>query len=297
MRIKSLLQGELISLKVFANKIILFHMVPLLMIAIQIPVVILTFWIGFFPGEDVMLSIIGTCAQIVAGLYGITMAGYTFFLSRMDVLTESDGTLDFVVGSIKNRFKYLIWWITANVLMVLLISIVLMYCPVPHQTEMHYFYRLICNEFLVFVVFSIALILYYSLHVTAPNVLRKEATKLKQRLGGRSGAAGDVLEFLSDYATIQTYCNALLPELVLKELHKNKGCHFELTLELLKVQYPHLKPLLYDLNHLHRYYECVVNSSSMSVSLDMCLMAKKVLFHLEQMQKKQPLKIAEMTTE
>ena len=141
MRIKSLLQGELISLKVFANKIILFHVVPLLMLATQILVVLLTFYIGFFPGEDVLLSIIGTCAEIIAGLYGITMAGYTFFLSRMDVLTETDATLNFVVGSIKNRFKHLLWWITFNVLMALLISIVLMYCPVPQQTEMNYIYR------------------------------------------------------------------------------------------------------------------------------------------------------------
>lgn len=41
--------------------------------------VFLSLKVSLFPGSDVLLSIVSTCAQIIAGLYGITMAGYTFF--------------------------------------------------------------------------------------------------------------------------------------------------------------------------------------------------------------------------
>lgn len=58
--------------------------------------------------------VVSTCAQIIAGLYGITMAGYTFFLSRIDALIASDATLDYIVASIKRQFKSLIWYITMN---------------------------------------------------------------------------------------------------------------------------------------------------------------------------------------
>lgn len=76
--------------------------------------VFLSLKVSLFPGSDVLLSIVSTCAQIIAGLYGITMAGYTFFLSRIDAFIASDATLDYIVASIKRRFKSLIWYITMN---------------------------------------------------------------------------------------------------------------------------------------------------------------------------------------
>lgn len=285
------LQSQLTQHRDFAIKAVSFQILPILMIGSQLLVILLTFKIGFFPGEEVMLSIIGTCAQIIAGLYGITMAGYTFFLSRIDAITAADATLDYVTGSIKKRFQYLIWYLTVNVLMTLLISIVLMYCPVPDQKEMNYLYRFFCNEFLLFVIFSIALILYYSILVIDPNAIRKEASKLKRRLGGVRSVPGDVVEFLSVYDQIRQRCNAMLPEAVLNQLAQNKGSHFELTLKLLEVQYPRLQLLVRDLTRIHRYYECVINSTPLSVSLEMCLLAKKVLFFLEQSEQNQLLRM------
>ena len=291
MQQKSKLQSQLPQHRDFAIKAVSFQILPILMIGSQLLVILLTFKIGFFPGEEVMLSIIGTCAQIIAGLYGITMAGYTFFLSRIDAITAADATLDYVTGSIKKRFQYLIWYLTVNVLMTLLISIVLMYCPVPDQKEMNYLYRFFCNEFLLFMIFSIALILYYSILVIDPNAIRKEAAKLKRRLGGVRSVPGDVVEFLSVYDQIRQRCNAMLPEAVLNQLAQNKGSHFELTLKLLEVQYPRLQLLVRDLTRIHRYYECVINSTPLSVSLEMCLLAKKVLFFLEQSEQNQLLRM------
>lgn len=145
-------------------------MIPLTMLAGQILAFGLSVNEGLFPGNDALMNIVSTCSQIIAGLYGITLAGYTFFLSRIDALSTSDATLDYVVGSIKSRFKYLIWYITANVLMTLLISIILMYAPSPVGEQISFFYRLFCNEFILFVVFSIALILYYGSLKYALNV-------------------------------------------------------------------------------------------------------------------------------
>lgn len=83
----------------------------------------------------------------------------------------------------------------------------------------------------------------------------------------------------------------MLPEAVLNQLAQNKGSHFELTLKLLEVQYPRLQLLVRDLTRIHRYYECVINSTPLSVSLEMCLLAKKVLFFLEQSEQNQLLRM------
>ena len=267
-------QGEMML------KVLSFHTLPVLTVGAQLLVFWLSARIAFFPGADALSNILSTGSEIIAGLYGITMAGYTFFLSRIDALMAADGTLDYVVRSIKTRFKYLIWYITGNVLMTLFISIVLLYCPVPAGEQMGYLYRLFCNEFILFVAFSIGLILYYSILVIDPNSIEKEAARLKKRLGGRRTVPGSAVEFIGAYDRIEDACNAMLPQTVLHQLHENKGKHFELTLELLQEQKKLPRALVQDLTRIHRYYECMINCSPMTASQEMCTLAGNVLLAL-----------------
>lgn len=245
----------------------------------QIAVLWLSAQDGLFPGADVFMSIISTCSEIIAGLYGTTLAGYTFFLSRIDALMASDATIDYVVASIKNRFKYLIWYITFNVLATLTISVVLMYAPAPVDEQIGFFYRLSCNEFVLFLGFSIVMILYYSILVVNPNCVEKEAAKLKKKLCCR-GPAGSAAEFIALYDRIETACNALLPANVLNQIHENKGKRFEYTIELLGDQDILMLPLIADLTRIHRYYECTINCTPLSVSEEMCVLARRVLAFL-----------------
>ena len=266
-------------------------LIPIIVIVGQIFV----FWFSgkaeLFPDNDALMTVISCCAQIIAGLYGITLAGYTFFLSRMDALMASDATLDYIVGSIKLRFKRLIWYITVTVAMTLFISVFLMYYPVDSGVIPDYLYRVICNEFVLFLVFSTALILYYSVGVVDPNCLEKEARKLKKKLGGKLGLPGSTVAFISLYDQIEQRCNGMLPKNVVSQIHENKGKQFEYTIELLQEQNPLLRPLIGDIRRIHRYYECVVNCGSMSVSQEMCALARKVLDCLEQITAKVTLRL------
>lgn len=272
----------------FAFKVMSIHTITIVTIVSHV----LAFWMStkgsLFPGEDTFMSIIGTCAEIIAGLYGITMAGYTFFLSRIDALTSTDATLDYVVASVKARFKYLIWFITFNVLMTLFISIFLMYCPVPTEENHVFFYRLFCNEFVLSLGFSIVLILYYSVLVIDPNCLEKEAAKLKKKISRPVGPAGSAAEFISLYDKIEARCNEMLPRNVIHQIHENKGKRFEYSIELLDEQHLLVKPLIQDLTRIHRYYECMINCTPLSVTQEMCLLARHVLTYLDQLSVKLP---------
>lgn len=234
-----------------------------------------------FPGEERFLSIVGTCAEIIAGLYGITMAGYTFFLSRMDALTATDTTLDYVVASVKTRFKYLVWYITITFAVTLFTSIILMYYPASSALISDFFYRLVCNEFILFLSFTAALILYYSVNVIDPKCLEKEAVRLQKKLSPRLGPQGSAAEFIALYDQIEQRCNAMVPEAVLHQLHENKGKRFSHTIELLYELKPKLRPMLPDLTRVHRYYECMVNSPSMAASQEICVLARRILSFLE----------------
>ncbi len=59
----------------------------------------------------------------------------------------------------------------------------------------------------------------------------------------------------------------------LEIVHKHLDEHISITM---------VKPLLSDLKRIHRYYECTVNCTPMTVSQEMCLLARKVLAFLEQ---------------
>ena len=263
-------------------KVFTFHFLITTNVLIAIVTLLLSTKVSLFPDTDSFQSIVSTCAQIIAGLYGITAAGYTFFLSRIDALMATDATLDFIVGGIKRKFKYLIYFITLNVLFTLFVSMLLMYFPAPSKEEHGFFYRLFCNGFLVSTCYSIVLILYYSISVVDPNCIQKEAASQKKRISRSFVNTGNAVEYISVYDQIESRCNALLPDTVLSQIHENKGKHFEYTIALLQEQKLLPKSVLCDLIKVHRYYECTINSQPISVSREMCLLAKQVLAFLIQ---------------
>lgn len=258
------------------------HILLCITISLHIAVFLLSTRISFFPGADVLRTIVTTCAQIIAGLYGITAAGYTFFLSRIDALSAQDMSLDYIVASLKNRYKRLMWYITGNVLLTLFASILLLYIPAPTETDHAFWYRIFCNEFIVSMGTSILLILYYSITVINPNAISKEARKLKKRLRHSLLPTGDVSRFIALYDGIERRCEALVDPVVLNQIYENKGKRFEYVIELLLLGKPALAPLLLDIRRIHRYYECTVNCSPMTVTKEMCALAQKVSDALEQ---------------
>lgn len=258
------------------------HILLCITIALHLGVLLLSTRVSFFPGSDVLRTIVTTCAQIIAGLYGITAAGYTFFLSRIDGLCAQDMTLDYIVASLKNRYKRLMWYITGNVLLTLFASILLLYIPAPRETDHAFWYRCFCNEFIVSMGTSILLILYYSVTVINPNAISKEARKLKKRLSHSLLPTGDVSRFIVLYDSIERRCEALVDPVVLSQIYENKGRRFEYAIELLMLGKPALAPLLLDIRRIHRYYECTVNCSPMTVTKEMCALAQRVSDALEQ---------------
>lgn len=244
--------------------------------AIHAAALLLSTRISFFPGADVLRTIVTTCAQIIAGLYGITAASFTFFLSRIDGLCAQDPTLDCIAGSLKNRYKYLMWFLTGNVLVTLLVSIVLLYLPAPTDTDHAFYYRFFCNEFLISLGCSILYILYYSVSVVNPKAIEKEARKLKRRISRSLISSGDVSRFLVLYDAIERRCCDLLEPVVLERIYNSRGKRFEHVIELLLLQKRLPAPLLLDVRRLHRYYACTVNCSPMTVTREMVELAEKI---------------------
>lgn len=251
--------------------------------ALHLLAAVLSSRVSLFPGTDALSNIVSTGAEIIAGLYGITAAGYTFFLSRIDALTTQDATLDYIVESLKNRYKYLMWFISGNVLCTLFVSIFLMYYPAPTQENYTFFYRFFCNEFVISMASSLILIIYYSLQVVNPNAISKEAQRLKKRISRSLTPSGNVITFISLYDRMEQLCSERIDPRVLSQVQDNKGRHFEYTISMLIPADPRLGLLVSDIVRVHRYYECTVNCSPMTVNREMCDLAMRLCAALEQL--------------
>lgn len=70
-------------------------------------------------------------------------------------------------------------------------------------------------------------------------------------------------------------CEALVDSAVLNQIYENKGRRFEYAIELLMLGDPAMVPLLLKVRRIHRYYECTVNCSPMTVTKEMCALAQK----------------------
>ena len=259
------------------------HLLLWLTAAVHIAALLLSTRVSFFPGADVLRTIVTTCAQIIDGLYGITAASFTFFLSRLDGLCAQDPPLDTIAASLKNRYKYLMWVLTGNVLVTLLVSITLLYLPVPTETDHAFYYRFFCNEFLIALGCSILFILYYTVTVVNPKSIEKEARKLKRRISRSLLPSGDVIAFIAAYDAIERRCDALADQTALARITAGKSRRFSYTLELLALENALPVPLLAEIHRLHRYYACAVNCSPMTVTREMTELARKILDILNQM--------------
>ena len=260
----------------WSGKFLAGHILLTATCAVHIAVLLLSIRVSFFPGADVLRTIVTTCTQIIAGLYGITVAGYTFFLSRIDALSAQDTTLDYIVASLKNRYKHLMWFLTGNVLTTLLVSILLLYLPAPTSADHAFYYRFFCNEFIVSLGSSILFILYYCISVVNPKSITKEAGKLKKRLSRAILPNGDISRFIILFDGIERSCYERIDPIVLDQLREKKGLRFDLVIELLQLNKALPMPLLRDIRRIFRYYACTLNSSPMTVTQEMIELAERV---------------------
>ncbi len=261
-------------------KLLTFHTLSCAAVACHIAAVIFSLRFALFSSEDALMNMLSSFAEIIAGLYGTTLAGYTFFLSRIDGLMASDTSLDFVVAGIKRRFKYLIWHITFNVLMTLLTTAVLMLMPSPETGWLRFLHRLVCNEFVVFLGFSVVLILWYSILVINPKSIEKEAARQKKRLSPETETSGSTIDFFALYARLQETCDAMIPAEVLNQIRENKGNRFPYTIALLPQLRPDLADAMEELERIHHYYVCALNCTPITVTQEICTAAQALLERL-----------------
>lgn len=232
--------------------------------------------------RESVCSVMSTCSEVIAGMYGITLTGYIFFADRFQNLSKEDESLYDAVQALLVRYNR----------MAGMQSLLCLVCIVCGQMVVLYgnntllpegLYRFLVNEILLMFFVTIDIILYFVISVLDPNKISRISTQKMAKLT-KDQESGDPDAFLADWTAIESELRKHRQNLVntfrFVPSGKNKP-EIVHTLELLR-NYGRIGHGLWrELEKLRQYHNLALHDISATVSREMCELAKKVRAELE----------------
>ena len=241
----------------------------------------------FFPlleyAPDAVSSVMSTCSEVLAGLYGITLTGYIFFADRFRDTSRDDESLYDAVQALLIRYNHLAGFISLMCLVctVLAEGIVLYGTNTLLPAGLHRFW---INETLLMCFCTFDLILYFVISVLDPHKVERISNQKKSKIS-EDTTAGDIEEFMAVWSEIENNLLTLREDLISKMrfvpgANRNKPQLVQ-TLEVLR-NYGRINMNLWrKLDKLRQYHNLSLHDVNMAVSQEMCDLAKHVLTELE----------------
>lgn len=241
----------------------------------------------FFPliryETEAVSTVMSTCAEVLAGLYGITLTGYIFFSDRFQNTSKEDESLYDAVQALLIRYNHMAGVISLMCLVCILLGegIVLYGTNALLPSGL---YRLWVNETLLLYFLTFDLVLYFVISVLDPHKVHRISSHKKAKLS-EDTAPGDPDAFVSDWTAIEESLQVLREKLIrdvrlVPGAGKNKP-QIVHTLEILR-NYNRISGGLWrKLDKLRQYYNLTLHDPAMTVSQEMCNMAKEARTELE----------------
>ena len=241
----------------------------------------------FFPlieyAPDAVSSVMSTCSEVLAGLYGITLTGYIFFADRFKDTSEEDESLYDAVQALLIRYNHLAGVISLMCLICIALAegIVLYGTNTRLPVGVHRFW---INETLLLCFSTFNLILYFVISVLDPHKVKRISSQKKTKIS-EDTTIGNPEEFMTIWREIEDNLFALREELIsqmrfIPGTGKGKPQVVQ-TLEILR-NYGRINHNLWrKLDKLRQYHNLSLHDVNMAVSQEMCDLAKTVLAELK----------------
>ena len=250
---------------------------------VQVLVILDSFfpWIEYTP--DAVSSVMSTCSEVLAGLYGITLTGYIFFADRFKDTSEDDESLYDAVQALLIRYNHMAGFISLMCLVCIILAegIVLYGTNTLLSLGAYHFW---VNETLLLCFCTFDLILYFVISVLDPHKVKRISSQKKTTFS-EDAAAGDPEEFMAIWGEIEENLFLLRDELV-KNMRFVPGAgrgkpKLVQTMEVLR-NYGRINYNLWRrLDKLRQYHNWSLHDVNRAVSQEMCDLAKEVLAELE----------------
>lgn len=234
---------------------------------------------------EAISEVLTTSTEVIAGLYGLTLTGYIFFLDRLQQKAEDDEMLEDIIALLKKRYHNMVLVLSGICFAVILLSFnFIIYNPesnlIPMQAYYFWGYE---SLFLVFV--TLLFNIYFVITVVDPDKIPRTSLRYKQKMSNSDDELGSLQEFLQNYEDIEEILKSQSTGLAVSQLGTNpwkalKHLNGKEKLEIRKIV---SDPLLINLTKLSQYYSYMVFSQEMTVSKEMCDLAKSVKEELEKL--------------
>lgn len=232
---------------------------------------------------DAIASILTTSAEVIAGLYGLTLTGYIFFLDRLQQKAENDEFLEDIIVLLKKRYHnmVLILSVICFVVIVSAFSFVIYdkNCGWISQ-EVYCFWG---YETVLLVLSALLFNIYFVITVVDPDKISRVSLQYKQRMSSSETELGSLQEFLQDYEDIEELLMQKGKGVAVSQIGTNpwKAIKHLNGKERIEIRKLLSDPLLKDLTVLSQYYSYMVFSQEMTVTKEVCQLAKNVKNELE----------------
>lgn len=225
-----------------------------------------------------------TCCGVIASLYGITLTGYIFFADRFQNTSKDDESLYDAVQALLIRYNHMAGIISIMCLVCIVSGVYIMLYDantvIPEKL-----YRFILNETLMVFFCTFDFILYFVISVLDPHKVSRISSQEKAKLSVDKNV-GNMEEFLADWAVIENALYAQRDNLLRRvrfvpsSLPRSKP-ELVQTMEMLRNYGRIGMDLSRKLERLRQYHNLALHDPSMTVSQEMCTLAKDVRMELE----------------
>lgn len=215
---------------------------------------------------DALYALFSTSASVVAGLYGITLTGYIFFLEHIQRDSREDETLSDPIALLKRDYNRLALFITVLAFLSLMANGFQLLYGAENALLPEGVHRFLMDETLWLTSATIFCIMCFILLVVAPDKIQRISERYKKRIDGSGGEEGGLQQFLEDYRKIED---------LLRKLAGKMGSSFRIKdavnpAGLLKGMDLMEDTIWEELNLVRSYHGYVLHSSDKRVSQEMC---------------------------
>jgi len=153
--------------------------------------------------ENQILYLFSTSAQVLAGVYGLTLTGFVFFRNELSREEFEDETLADAVESLKRRYFTLLLFITALVLVTFALSNLAISGESKEHTHIN---TILINVGQTAFATSLISIAYFIFDVISPKRIEAASRALQEKADPTrsSEAKGSLEEFLRNYNQIES---------------------------------------------------------------------------------------------
>ncbi len=233
--------------------------------------------VEFFSMESIA-QVLTTSAEVIAGLYGLTLTGYIFFIDRLQQKADDDELLEDIIALLKKRYHNMVLILSGSCFVVILLAFTfIIYQPESNilPIQAYYFWG---YETLLLVYITLLFNIYFIITVVDPDKIPRASLQYKQKLSNSDTELGSLQEFLQDYEDIEQLLIAKSEGLAVSQIGTNpwKALKHLNGKEKIEIRKLVSDPLLRKLSIVGQYYSYMVFSQELTVTKEMCDMAKEV---------------------